>query len=218
MAFLDQRNNKHRAVTIIAVTALECAAIYAVVSGLAVRFVPRSIPPNPQGEVIKLTPLPPPKPLPTPSTRPADPVIDRDITIIDLPTVRDPAIDDFQPLPSPTPLATQDPIVPRPSPIPQFTPKAPAPTTSPAGWVTANDYPARDLREGNQGRVSFALTVGSDGKVQSCTVTRSSGFPGLDAATCAAVSRRARFKPATDDSGAQVAGSYANSIRWVIPE
>ena len=41
---------------------------------------------------------------------------------------------------------------------------------------------------------------------------------GLDRATCDNVARRARFEPATDASGANVAGSYANNIRWVIPK
>jgi protein TonB len=54
--------------------------------------------------------------------------------------------------------------------------------------------------------------------VVSCTVTASSGFPGLDRATCDNVSRRAHFEPATDGSGAKVPSSYANKIRWVIPD
>ena len=75
-----------------------------------------------------------------------------------------------------------------------------------------------DLREGNQGVTQFTLTIGADGKVQSCMVTASSGFPGLDKATCDNVSRRARFEPATDGSGNRVGGTYSNRIRWEIPQ
>ena len=124
-----------------------------------------------------------------------------------------------QPMPtaSPMPQPTPDPVIEPPRP-PQFAPRAVRPLGRPSAWATSNDYPARDLREGNAGVTGFRLTIGSDGKVQSCTVTASSGFPGLDRATCDNVSRRARFEPATDGSGAKVPGSYAINIRWVIPE
>ena len=101
---------------------------------------------------------------------------------------------------------------------PLFTPRAARPIGNPASWVSTNDYPARDLREGNQGTTGFALTVGTDGRVVACQVARSSGFPGLDKATCDALSRRARFTPASDANGAKVTGRYASSIRWVIPD
>ena len=77
---------------------------------------------------------------------------------------------------------------------------------------------ARDLREGNQGRVGFALSLAADGRVAACRVTSSSGHPGLDEATCALVSRRARFTPATGPDGHPGAGSYSGTIRWVIPD
>ena len=50
-----------------------------------------------------------------------------------------------------------------------------------------------------------------------CAIVRSSGFRGLDAAACSAVKKRARFRPATDENGQKVAGSYSNSVRWQIP-
>jgi protein TonB len=31
------------------------------------------------------------------------------------------------------------------------------------------------------------------------------------------VTRRARFRPASDENGHKVAGSYSNSVRWQIP-
>jgi protein TonB len=54
--------------------------------------------------------------------------------------------------------------------------------------------------------------------VKGCEVTASSGSSDLDAATCANVAKRARFNPATDESGARVAGSYSSAVRWEIPD
>jgi protein TonB len=97
-------------------------------------------------------------------------------------------------------------------------PRAARPLGRPGSWVSANDYPARDLREGNQGLVRFRLAVGADGGVTDCVIVGPSGFPGLDSATCDNLRRRARFEPASDGTGAKVAGSYAGTIRWLIPE
>jgi len=54
--------------------------------------------------------------------------------------------------------------------------------------------------------------------VTGCSVTSSSGSPDLDDATCANVTRRARFNPATDGEGQPTSGSYSNRVRWVIPK
>jgi protein TonB len=83
--------------------------------------------------------------------------------------------------------------------------------------VTTDDYPSRDLRQGNEGTTAFRVVIGSNGRVSACEVVRSSGHPGLDNATCEAVTARARFEPATDENGAKVVGTYSNSVRWQIP-
>ena len=49
-------------------------------------------------------------------------------------------------------------------------------------------------------------------------MTRSTGNGQLDAATCRYIERRARFEPATDESGAKVIGSYTGTVKWEIPE
>ena len=76
----------------------------------------------------------------------------------------------------------------------------------------------RDRREEREGVTGFRVTIGTDGKVVDCQITKSSGSPDLDEATCANVRRRARFTPATDGEGNPTTGSYANAIRWVIPK
>lgn len=218
MSYLDRKHTNHRTATIIAVTAIEAAAIFAVVRGLTVTFSPPTFVPN-----LGATDLP----LPQPSFKPlekhvippnhaTDHAIRNPTDLGSHTTVLAP---DPQPMPSasPMPQATPDVVIEPPRP-PQFAPRASRPLGRPSAWATSNDYPARDLREGNAGVTGFRLSIGSDGRVTSCTVTASSGFPGLDRATCDNVSRRARFEPATDGSGAKVPGSYANNIRWVIPE
>jgi protein TonB len=103
-------------------------------------------------------------------------------------------------------------------PTPEFNPVAAAPRTSPGGWVTTNDYPTRDLRQGNEGTAEFTLMIGTDGRVSDCRITRSSGHPGLDQATCGKVSQRARFTPARNDRNQPMTGSYTGRITWVIPD
>jgi len=217
MSYLDRKHANHRTATIIAVSVIEAAAIFAVVRGLTVTFTRDHAPPRLEGEQIYLPPpLPtPPHPVPTaqPSHQPDHVIQPRDdlatgplVPVGPLPTPT------ASPMPQPTPIAVIDP------PRPQFTPRAARPVGRPSGWVTSNDYPSRDLREGNAGVTGFRLSIGSDGSVQGCTITLSSGFPGLDRATCDNLTRRARFEPAMDGSGARVAGTYASHIRWVIPE
>jgi protein TonB len=119
--------------------------------------------------------------------------------------------------PSGLPSADPGPLQPLPSPSASFTPRGATPLGSPGTWVSTDDYPASDLRLDHEGISRFRVTVGADGRVQNCEITRSSGFPGLDRAACANVAKRARFKPATDASGATVGGSYSSSVKWEIP-
>ncbi len=219
MAFTDQRKTKHRTATIVAVTALEAAVIYAVVMGLSVTFGPRVVEPplkTDQFELPPPTPLPTP-PAPLPTAQPTESQRDVFRQPLDLGsndrTLAEPEVTEI-PDPQPTQTTIPDPI---PSLLP-FTPRSAVPRGKPGTWATSDDYPPHDLRAGNQGIAGFRLTIGTNGKVLSCDIVRSSGFPGLDTATCTNVSRRARFEPATDGTGSRVIGHYSNSIRWVIPD
>ena len=84
-------------------------------------------------------------------------------------------------------------------------------------WISNNDYPTKALREGRQGVVGFHLVIDEQGVPESCEVTRSSGHDDLDQATCSALMRRARFKPATDEAGNPIKGTFSSTFRWVIP-
>ncbi|HEY8433544.1 MAG TPA: energy transducer TonB [Sphingomicrobium sp.] len=84
-----------------------------------------------------------------------------------------------------------------------------------AGEITSSDYP-RDLRErGVGGRVGMVFTVGTDGRVTSCTVTRSSGVPELDALTCRLIRERFRYRPSTDRYGRPIADEVEGEHDWV---
>ena len=89
------------------------------------------------------------------------------------------------------------------------------PIGSVSSWIQAGDYPAGN--HGNAGTTRFRLTVGTDGGVEECEITRSSGHANLDKATCRAMKRRARFEAATDANGNKVSGSYENKVTWQGP-
>ena len=81
-------------------------------------------------------------------------------------------------------------------------------------WVWISDYPTSGYRQRAEGVVKATLGVGADGTVQNCGITSSSGFPELDAATCAAWTKRGKFVPASDKDGNPVASEFAVSRGW----
>lgn len=84
-----------------------------------------------------------------------------------------------------------------------------------AGEIRSSDYP-RDLRErGIGGRVGMIFTVGTDGRVTSCTITRSSGVPELDALTCRLIRERFRYRPSTDRYGRPIPDEVEGEHDWV---
>ncbi len=85
-----------------------------------------------------------------------------------------------------------------------------------ASYLKAEDYPKESIRRGEQGRVQFAIAVGIDGRVKSCTIIQSSGFDRLDSKTCSIMQERLRFKPALDPQGRPVEDSYAGVLNWEL--
>ncbi len=105
-----------------------------------------------------------------------------------------------------------------PAPVSSFAPISARPRNDPNGWVDTRDYKGNWIRQELTGRARFRLEIAADGRVAGCTITGSSGHPELDAATCALVTRRARFQPARGSEGEPVASSYSNAIDWQLPE
>lgn len=82
---------------------------------------------------------------------------------------------------------------------------------------SAKDYPreSRDLRIGSE--VIVALTVGTDGRVKSCRISRASPDPDADRITCRLATERFRFRPAMDAAGRTVESVYGWRQRWFYP-
>ena len=76
------------------------------------------------------------------------------------------------------------------------------------------DYPAGALAARREGVVGYQVTVGANGRVSSCRVTRSSGDAALDAATCRVLRQRARYSPARDPQGGTMEGAETGTYAW----
>ena len=226
--------NAHRppdARAIAGAAALQLAIGALVVTGLSNVDLPFIEPPkpNPTATMYEI-PTPPPKPpeavdkasSDAPLTNPttldvSDPVIDR---FTDAPMVPNtgpmPNYGDVLVLPGPATTGTPGPAV-TPSATPSFKPIAAAPKTSPNSWFSTDDYPTIAVRRELEGTVGYRVTISATGKVESCTITRSSGHASLDRATCKLLPRRGQFTPARNANGETVSGSYASEIVWRLP-
>lgn len=199
------------------------------VVGLAVTVTVVPDTPNPQGRDIPTVPLPPPPPDPVEPTNRTNPTTQQassstaqtraDMLPVDLgqgdPMFVQPGTGDLiGPITEPVDFG-----IPQPTPSAAlFKPVGAAPRGNPGTWVTNGDYRSRWIREGLTGSARFSLSIDATGRVTGCTITRSTGHAALDEATCQLVTRRARFDAARDASGKPVAGTYANTVTWNIPE
>ena len=66
---------------------------------------------------------------------------------------------------------------------------------------SSSDYPVGAWLLGQEGTVQAKLMVAPDGRVSECSILHSSGFAGLDSATCKLITKRAKFTPARDAKG-----------------
>ena len=84
-------------------------------------------------------------------------------------------------------------------------------------WVSGEfrpaDYP-RAVRAGIGGKVEFRFTVGVNGRVTDCAITRSSGNADLDATTCRVVMKRFRYRPSTDANGRPIPDLVEGDVDW----
>jgi len=214
MAYTDRRPDTNRAAKTIAVSAIHAAVIYALVTGLSVEILKPDVWVLPTDHYFDDPPLPvPPEPTPT-----RTPDVTKFVPPVPFPVPDLPTLDVFRF--DLGPLQRDKPQL-RPPPkqisTPSFAPKQVKLRNDPAGWVSTNDYPPRDIREGNEGTARFLLSIDANGKVQDCKIMSSSGHLGLDEATCRNVTRRARFESASNAAGERVAGAYSGTVRWVIP-
>ena len=216
MAYADQQMSGNKIIAIILVALIHLAVGYALITGLAYSAVKHVIERVTTVDINEPPPPPPDTPPPPEPDRPPPPVAPPPPINI---SIAPPPIQVTPNIPPPAPVVRIVPPAPPPAPPPpRFTPKGASPKGNPGSWATTDDYPSRALREEREGVTRFTVTVSAEGRVTNCTVTGSSGTPDLDEAACRAISRRARFNPATNGDGEKVAGTYSNSVRWQIPK
>lgn len=85
-----------------------------------------------------------------------------------------------------------------------------------AGTISSRDYPKTERAARIGGVVSVAFMVRTDGHVERCAVTRSSGNPALDGITCQLIETRFRYKPARDAAGSPVSERRGWQQRWWV--
>jgi periplasmic protein TonB len=86
------------------------------------------------------------------------------------------------------------------------------------GRIRGSDYPESAYRRHASGTVFLRLTVGADGRVSQCAVDESSGHADLDAATCALILKRYRYRPARDAQGRPVPDTVHLAQVWETSE
>nr|WP_314464943.1 TonB family protein [uncultured Novosphingobium sp.] len=230
MSYVDRHSTKslangsQKALTGGIVALIQGGLVLALVNGFAVTMLRSDPPKNPEATQIRLEPIPVPPP-PEPQAQPDRPV-DQPLLTAPTPRIQLPAQDPVQvstTVPTATPSSFEPTervavALPTPTETPaRFQPRGALPSNAASGWVTTQDYPTADLRAEHQGSVRFRLDIDARGRVSQCAIVASSGFTGLDEATCKYVSRRARFEPATNAEGQAASGSYLGTIRWIIP-
>jgi protein TonB len=220
MAYINRNSGNSRNTTLVVVAVLHLGAAWGLVNGLGADFIKERVLNLPTTNYEDDAPPPRPVP-PSPKEKQTDTLRDAVTTARPLVVPNTAPVFTLPPIEPVDPVEIDFPIAPKPAPSvepgPRFDPVAAMPRGKPGNWVTSNDYPTRDIREGNEGMALFRLGIGADGRATSCEITRSSGHQGLDSATCALLRERARFDPARDGSGQRVSGSYSGRITWVIP-
>jgi len=219
MAYADQQMSGNRITALIVVAILHVVVGYALVTGLAFSAVKKLKEVTAAVNIDEEKPPEEPPPPPPKQDTPPPPIVAPPPPIsFNQPAPQLQTVDTPPPPAPPAPVAVALPPAPAAPPAPRFTPVGAKPKGNPGNWATTNDYPSRALREEREGTSGFRLTVGPDGRVVDCQITRSSGSPDLDEATCSNVRRRARFEPAKDGEVKPTTGSYSSSVRWVIPK
>lgn len=84
------------------------------------------------------------------------------------------------------------------------------------GAIRDSDYPRWAWEAGVGGTVGVRFTIRTDGRIENCRITRSSGSRELDGWTCDLLVRRYRFAPSRDESGQPVAADMVENHSWEV--
>jgi periplasmic protein TonB len=219
MAYADQGMSGSRIVAIVIVALIHAIIGYAFVTGLAYQYVKKA---SENMDVFDVEePPPPPEEVPPPPPEAAVPpppttvVVQKPLVQVPSPPVSINMTNVIPP--APPPVAPPAPPAPPPPPAPVVN-KAAGPKGNPASWITNDDYPQSSLRAEEEGTTAITWDINAQGRVENCRVTSSSGHPALDRAACAALTRRARYSPALDQSGNPIRSSQSRRVTWRIPQ
>ncbi len=205
----------NRTLAIILVAVLQLGLGYAIVTGLAYNVIKKTVqdlktfdveeePPPPE------PPPPPPKDMPKVPPPPITPP-----PLVNLAPTAPPPIQTVTAPPPPVYIPPVAPAPPPPPPPPHKTVSAAPARGDVRSLFSADDYPASAQAAGAEGTAQASLTIGTDGRVTGCTLTRSTGNGALDAATCSILRRRAKFTPARDSNGNPTTDTYTTpTITW----
>jgi hypothetical protein len=81
---------------------------------------------------------------------------------------------------------------------------------------SGDDYPPVAAWKSFSGTTSVLLLIDEQGAVKDCTLTESSGMAVIDSRTCALISYKGRFKPASGTDGSPIKSSWAKRITWRV--
>jgi protein TonB len=194
-----------RALGIIVVIAIHVIVIWALITGLAQQMM-QKLPSELMAKVeeapppvVKLPPPPPPdmvKP-PPPFVPPPDITIQSDAPVTNTITTQ-------------SVVATPPPAVVKPA-----GPSSPVLSPGSGNNCASSYYPAIAVRLNQEGTVTVAIHVGTDGSVTNVQVAESSGHDSLDEASIKCISARWHFKPAMEN-GVPVEGVKQMKVVWKL--
>ncbi|GGB93115.1 hypothetical protein GCM10011494_09420 [Novosphingobium endophyticum] len=210
MAYADQQMSGNKIAALVIVALIHVLVGYALVTGLAYEAAKKVITKVTTVDIKEEKPKeeepPPPPPKqeapPPPIVAPPPP-----INIAPAP----PPVTVVREAPPPPPVVIQTAAPPPPPPPSKAKGATPRGMNSWAGRIQSN-YPTRAAREEREGRVGVRVSINTDGRVSSCSVTSSSGSPDLDEAACDGMTRYARFNPALDTAGNPTTDTYSTAI------
>ncbi len=211
MAYANEGMSKNRMVALGLVALLHVFLGYAFVTGLALKAFKKIVEPIEAVNVKDEAP-PPEEPPPPP---PKDIEIPPFVPPPEVSIAQDspPTITTQQTVPQPEPPKFVAPAPPAPPAPVALAPPTPATVKGRGNTISREDYPDASARAEEQGVTRVSFVVDPTGKVSTCSVTQSSGFPRLDDATCKIIIRRFRFNPATRD-GQPVSETKTQPVRW----
>ncbi|MEH3047762.1 energy transducer TonB [Sphingomonas adhaesiva] len=221
MAYSDQKMSGGKIGALVIVALIHVALGYAFVTGLATNFVKKQVEKLNTFDVEEPPPPPPDEPPPPPPDVPMTPPP----VVSPPPIVQNPNPPPvvIATVPTPPPVFVPSPVVapPAPPPAPPAPPvvsKAAGAKGNPADWITQDDYPPSSIRAEEEGTTAITWTINTQGRVENCRVTSSSGSSALDQAACRALQRRARYSPAVDAAGNPIATTQSRRVVWKLPQ